>query len=132
MTKPSAPSPEHARLTAALRELKQRTGLSLLGLEQRTTYSKSSWERYLNGRTLPPRQAVQDLCRLAREPDGRCLALWEIAESDWSGRAAPAPRPRTDPPATAPSDTATSGTSGTSGTSADTPSPSPSSASASA
>ncbi|PZG99990.1 XRE family transcriptional regulator [Streptomyces sp. NTH33] len=88
---PSAPSPEQARLTAALRELRQRTGLSLAALAQRTTYSKSSWDRYLNGRTLPPRRAVEDLCRLAREPAGRCLALWEIAEAEWSGRAAKAP-----------------------------------------
>lgn len=81
------PSPERARLAAALRELKARTGLSLTGLAERTAYSKSSWDRYLNGKALPPRQAVQDLCRLAREPDSRCLALWEIAESEWSGRA---------------------------------------------
>lgn len=75
----------------ALRELRTRTGLSLAALAERTTYSKSSWERYLNGRALPPRRAVQDLCRLAREPEGRLLALWEIAESQWSGRAAEAP-----------------------------------------
>ncbi|MEV0634372.1 DUF2690 domain-containing protein [Streptomyces sp. NPDC050619] len=83
----TTPSPERSRLAAALRELKQRTGLSLAALAERTPYSKSSWDRYLNGRTLPPRQAVRDLCRLAREPEGRCLALWEIAESEWSGRA---------------------------------------------
>jgi len=108
MTRPTraTPSPEHARLAAALRELKQRTGLSLAGLAQRTAYSRSSWERYLNGKTLPPRQAVKDLCRLAREPQGRCLALWEIAEAQWSGRATQA--------AAAPADTST-----------DTASPSP-------
>ncbi|MFC8518887.1 helix-turn-helix domain-containing protein [Streptomyces sp. NPDC057257] len=80
------PSPESARLAAALRELKDRTGLSLAGLAAKTAFSKSSWERYLNGRTLPPRVAVAELCRLAGEPEGRCLALWEIAESEWSGR----------------------------------------------
>lgn len=79
---------EHTRLTAALRELRARTGLSLAALADRTAYSKSSWERYLNGKAMPPRQAVRDLCRIAGEPDGRLLALWEIAESDWSGRAA--------------------------------------------
>ncbi|MFE9172509.1 helix-turn-helix domain-containing protein [Streptomyces kebangsaanensis] len=89
--KPPPPSPEQARLTAALRELRQRTGLSLVDLAQRTTCSKSSWQRYLNGKALPPRQAVEDLCRLAREPAGRCLALWEIAEAEWSGRAAKTP-----------------------------------------
>ncbi|MFC7812063.1 helix-turn-helix domain-containing protein [Streptomyces olivaceus] len=94
-------APEHSRLTTALRELRTRTGLSLAALAERTPYSKSSWERYLNGRTLPPRRAVQDLCRLAGEPEGRMLALWEIAESQWSGRAAEAPstsQPSSGPP----------------------------------
>ncbi|MDX3314930.1 helix-turn-helix domain-containing protein [Streptomyces sp. NPDC054884] len=83
----TTPSPERARLAATLRELRARTGLSMAALAGKTSFSKSSWERYLNGRTLPPRPAVQELCRLAGEPDGRCLALWEIAESQWSGRA---------------------------------------------
>lgn len=89
---------EHTRLVAALRELRAGAGLSLAALAERTAYSKSSWERYLNGKSLPPRQAVRDLCRLANEPDGRLLALWEIAESHWSGRAA-APAPAPTPPA---------------------------------
>ncbi|OWA03450.1 hypothetical protein B9W62_24265 [Streptomyces sp. CS113] len=100
---------EHTRLVAALRESRARAGLSLAALAERTPYSKSSWERYLNGKSLPPRQAVRDLCRLANEPDGRLLALWEIAESHWSGRAvapasasapdeSPRPRPQEPPP----------------------------------
>ncbi|MEJ8670558.1 DUF2690 domain-containing protein [Streptomyces sp. MS1.AVA.1] len=88
----TTPSPERARLACALRELKVRTGLSLVGLAAKTAFSKSSWDRYLNGRTLPPRDAVQDLCRLAGEPEGRCLALWEIAESESSGRSREGPR----------------------------------------
>ncbi|MDQ0406983.1 DUF2690 domain-containing protein [Streptomyces sp. NPDC000349] len=102
-------STEHTRLVAALRELRARAGLSLAALAERTPYSKSSWERYLNGKSLPPRQAVRELCRLADEPDGRLLVLREIAESHWSGRAvaaAPAaspdestrPRPQELPP----------------------------------
>ncbi|MDQ0750385.1 transcriptional regulator with XRE-family HTH domain [Streptomyces africanus] len=88
-TPPGPLPPERARLASALRELKAGTGLSLAALAAKTTFSKSSWERYLNGRTLPPREAVQELCRLSGEPEGRCLALWELAESEWSGRAAP-------------------------------------------
>ncbi|MDC0767444.1 helix-turn-helix domain-containing protein [Streptomyces sp. HD] len=100
----TAPSPERARLADALRDLKARTGLSLVGLATKTAFSKSSWDRYLNGRTLPPREAVQDLCRLAGEPDGRCLALWEIAEAEGSGRGGRPPdgtrsvSPDTSPP----------------------------------
>lgn len=77
---------ECGRLAAGLRELKDRTGLSLAALGGRTPYSKSSWERYLNGKKLPPRQAVEALCALAHEPPGRLLALWELAEQAWSGR----------------------------------------------
>ena len=101
-------TPEQARLAAALRELRARTGLSLAALAAKTAFSKSSWERYLNGRTLPPHTAVQELCRLAGEPDGRCLALWEIAESEWSGRAkqpsSPAAPPDPAPDPVAPAD----------------------------
>ncbi|MFE7340051.1 helix-turn-helix domain-containing protein [Streptomyces griseus] len=86
-------TPEHARLVAALRELRAGAGLSLAALAERTAYSKSSWERYLNGKALPPRQAVQELCRLADQPQGRLLALWEIAESRWSGRSVATPQP---------------------------------------
>ncbi|MFI9204772.1 helix-turn-helix domain-containing protein [Streptomyces sp. NPDC053048] len=82
---------ECARLAAELRELRERTGLSLAALGERTPYSKSSWERYLNGKKLPPRQAVDALCRLADEPSGRLLALWELAEQAWSGRSGSAP-----------------------------------------
>ncbi|MEU0523146.1 helix-turn-helix domain-containing protein [Streptomyces niveus] len=96
---------ENDRLAEALRELRARTGLSLAALSERSPYSKSSWERYLNGKSLPPRQAVQELCRLANEPHGRLLALWEIAESGWSGRAAspaPAPAPAAEEPPSEP------------------------------
>ncbi|MEV0736195.1 DUF2690 domain-containing protein [Streptomyces sp. NPDC050549] len=96
-----------SQLASALRELRAATGLSMAGLAAKTTYSKSSWERYLNGRTLPPREAVEELCRLAGEPVGRCVALWEIAESEASGRGASAPAPTTTAPA-APGPTAAS------------------------
>ncbi|GAA2707738.1 MULTISPECIES: helix-turn-helix domain-containing protein [Streptomyces] len=90
-----APLPaECERLAAGLRELKDRTGLSLAALGQRTSYSKSSWERCLKGRQLPPRQAVEALCRLAGEPPERLLALWQLAETAWSGRAGSAPPAR--------------------------------------
>ncbi|KQX70734.1 XRE family transcriptional regulator [Streptomyces sp. Root1310] len=101
MTRPVS-SPEGDRLASVLRELRARTGLSMAGLAARTAFSKSSWERYLNGRALPPRTAVEELCRLADEPVGRCLALWEIAESEWGGRARQAEPARPAHPATAP------------------------------
>ncbi|WP_030324750.1 helix-turn-helix domain-containing protein [Streptomyces sp. NRRL B-3229] len=76
---PSAPSPPGARLAAVMQELRQRTGLSLTQLAAATTYSRSSWERYLNGKSLPPRSAVKELCHLADEPADHALALLDIA-----------------------------------------------------
>ncbi|EPH42400.1 hypothetical protein STRAU_4540 [Streptomyces aurantiacus JA 4570] len=90
---------ECARLAAELREVKERAGLSLAALARHTPYSKSSWDRYLNGKQQPPKQAVESLCEVAQEPPGRLLALWGLADPAWSGRArstpadVPAPRP---------------------------------------
>nr|WP_272926419.1 helix-turn-helix transcriptional regulator [Streptomyces sp. SID5594] len=64
-----------------MRGLRSRSGLSLKELGAQTPYSKSSWERYLNGKTHPPRGAVVSLCRLARQPPAHPLALWERAET---------------------------------------------------
>ncbi|MTD54316.1 helix-turn-helix domain-containing protein [Amycolatopsis pithecellobii] len=104
---PDTLAPEVAYLVGLLRQLKDRTGLSLAALAARTPYSKSSWERYLNGIALPPRQAVEDLARVAGEPAARLFALWERAEAGWSGRTAGArtmPRePGEDPNAADPS-----------------------------
>ncbi|MDQ1049545.1 helix-turn-helix transcriptional regulator [Streptomyces sp. V4I2] len=83
--------PREARhLVEQLRDLKDRTGLSLAELARRTAYSKSSWQRYLSGTKQPPRGAVQALCRVAGADQARLLALWELAHSTWPhGAAAP-------------------------------------------
>lgn len=79
--------PEWAGLCRTLRGLRAGTGLSLAALAAKTSYSKSSWERYLNGRTLPPRQAVEQLCALVGVDSRRPLAQWDLAETVSSGRA---------------------------------------------
>lgn len=79
---------ECERLAQTLRGLRARTGLSMAALARKTPYSKSSWERYLNAKTVPPRAAVVELCELAGAEPGRPLALWELADAAWSGRAA--------------------------------------------
>ncbi|MEU8705982.1 helix-turn-helix domain-containing protein [Streptomyces sp. NPDC048565] len=85
------------QLAEELRAIRARSGLSLAALASRTPYSKSSWERYLNGRKPAPRQAVAALCGVTGEPSGRLLALWELADAEWSGRARPAPGPTATP-----------------------------------
>ncbi|MCX5064480.1 XRE family transcriptional regulator [Micromonospora lupini] len=78
-------------LVTELRELKDRSRLSLDQLAAATAISRSSWERYLNGKQFPPRQAVRALCEAACEPDGRVLTCWDVADAAWSGRARSAP-----------------------------------------
>ncbi|MEU9167268.1 helix-turn-helix transcriptional regulator [Streptomyces sp. NPDC048420] len=76
--------PREARhLVEQLRQLKDRTDLSLAELARRTAYSKSSWQRYLNGAKQPPRGAVQALCRVAGADQARLLALWDLADPVW-------------------------------------------------
>nr|WP_246586348.1 helix-turn-helix domain-containing protein [Streptomyces yatensis] len=97
---------ECAKLVTGLRELKARSGLNLAELAEATAISKSSWERYLNGKQFPPRHAVAALCRVVRETEVRetevgetgegetgmgetdsgILAGWALADAAWSGR----------------------------------------------
>ncbi|MFM9445450.1 helix-turn-helix domain-containing protein [Streptomyces acidiscabies] len=71
------------QLVVQLRRLKDRSGLSLVSLAAKTGYSRSSWERYLNGKALPPRQAVEELARVAGTEPTRLLVLHEVAADAW-------------------------------------------------
>jgi peptidoglycan hydrolase-like protein with peptidoglycan-binding domain len=76
------------QLVVQLRRLKDRSGLSLDALAAKTGYSRSSWERYLNGKALPPRHAVEELARVAGADPVRLLVLHEVAEEAWPQRTA--------------------------------------------
>ncbi|MFG3287953.1 helix-turn-helix domain-containing protein [Streptomyces sp. NPDC048179] len=107
---PAALPGEARHLVEHLRVLKGRTGLSLAELARRTAYSKSSWQRYLSGDRLPPRDAAQVLCRLGGGDRTRLLALWELAEQAWPQGAAEPPAEAAPEPATgAASEPATGG-----------------------
>ncbi|MFI0543650.1 helix-turn-helix transcriptional regulator [Streptomyces sp. RP5T] len=89
--------PEVRHFVEQLRQLKDRTGLSLVALGARTAYSKSSWHRYLNATQPPPQQAVAALCRIAGldSTDAERFGVRrELAVEAW-------PRPATAPPRTA-------------------------------
>ncbi|CAO0827191.1 HTH cro/C1-type domain-containing protein OS=Streptomyces microflavus OX=1919 GN=Smic_72500 PE=4 SV=1 [Streptomyces microflavus] len=74
---------DRGSLAAQLRSLRMRRGLTLSALAERTSYSRSSWERYLNGKALPPATAITEfaaavgvpatalLIQREREQDGR-------------------------------------------------------------
>ncbi|MEU3946339.1 DUF2690 domain-containing protein [Streptomyces sp. NPDC029526] len=67
-------------LTEQLRLLRRRHGMTLATLANRTSYSKSSWGRYLSGKALPPRQAVHEFARAVGVRPDRLLLMLEIAE----------------------------------------------------
>lgn len=92
--------PEVRHFVVQLRQLKDRTGLSLVALGARTAYSKSSWQRYLNATQPPPRQAVIALCRVAetgKEEAERFGARWELAVQAWPKPPAVPPQSPRDP-----------------------------------
>lgn len=84
------------QLVVRLRRVKDHSGLSLRQLAAKTGYSTSSWERYLAGRSLPPREAVEAMARLGGDDPTRLLALHEVATEAWGKGADPA-EPGTEP-----------------------------------
>ena len=57
-------------------------------LAVKTGYSAKSWERYLGGASLPPREAVEVLARITGTDPVPLLALHEIAADSRDGRRA--------------------------------------------
>ncbi|MEV5959833.1 DUF2690 domain-containing protein [Streptomyces sp. NPDC051987] len=80
---PEELEPDVQVLVDRLREMKDSSGLSLADLAGQTPYSKSAWARYLNGKMLPPREAVEALGRLMGRDVIPLTALWELAEQAW-------------------------------------------------
>lgn len=76
---PATLGEQERRLAVQLRRMKDRSGLSLTSLATRTSYSRSSWERYLNGKKPVPRAAVEQLSRVCGTEPTRLLVLHEVA-----------------------------------------------------
>ncbi|MBZ4015218.1 helix-turn-helix domain-containing protein [Streptomyces purpurogeneiscleroticus] len=81
---PDELDPQVKEFAGQLRRLVERSGLSISAVADRTGYSKTSWERYLNGRLLPPRRAVVALAEATGAHAGHLTTLWELAERAWS------------------------------------------------
>jgi transcriptional regulator with XRE-family HTH domain len=95
---PTELDPRVRQLVVRLRRLKDHSGLTIRQLAAKTGYSAKSWERYLGGRSLPPREAVEAMARIEGDDPTRLLALHEVAAEAWGDRrgAASAPEaPRT-------------------------------------
>ncbi|GAA2905124.1 peptidoglycan-binding protein [Streptomyces mexicanus] len=101
---PEELNPRVRQLVVRLRRLKDHSGLSLRQLAAKTGYSAKSWERYLGGRSLPPRDAVEALARIGADDPTRLLALYEVAAEAWEREreAVPAPARGHDHRAAAP------------------------------
>ncbi|MDH6225430.1 XRE family transcriptional regulator [Streptomyces sp. MJP52] len=81
---PEELDPEVEEFTDALRMLVDRGGLGIAAVADRTGYSRTSWERYLNGRLLPPKGAVIALAEVTGADPLHLTTLWELAERAWS------------------------------------------------
>ncbi|MET8677809.1 DUF2690 domain-containing protein [Streptomyces sp. NPDC004647] len=81
---PDELDPQVREFASQLRRLVDRSGLSVAAVADRTGYSKTSWERYLNGRLLPPQGAVVALAEVTGANAGHLTTMWELAERAWS------------------------------------------------
>ncbi|MFI9214079.1 helix-turn-helix domain-containing protein [Streptomyces sp. NPDC053253] len=86
-----------AELTAEMRRIKCATELSYGKLAQRTHYSRSSWERFLNQKQLPTRIAVEQFAAASgQDPRPLLMRLEHSLAHESAARAttgAPAPVP---------------------------------------
>ncbi|QNP75780.1 DUF2690 domain-containing protein [Streptomyces roseirectus] len=83
-----------AEFVVHMRRSVDRSGLSLTALAERTGYSRTSWERFLDGRLLAPRRAVDALAEATGTSPVHLTTLWELAEQSWH-HPEPAPTDRT-------------------------------------
>ncbi|MFI9260461.1 helix-turn-helix domain-containing protein [Streptomyces sioyaensis] len=81
---PEELDPQVREFTGQLRRLIDRNGLSVAAVADSTGFSKTSWERYLNGRLLPPLRAVLALAEQTGAHPSHLTTLWELAERAWS------------------------------------------------
>ncbi|KAK1181290.1 DUF2690 domain-containing protein [Streptomyces sp. NBS 14/10] len=81
---PEELDPQVREFVGQLRRLVEHNELSLVAVADRTGYSKTSWERYLNGRLLPPQGAVVALAEATGTDVEHLSTLWELAERAWS------------------------------------------------
>ncbi|MEU4980318.1 DUF2690 domain-containing protein [Streptomyces sp. NPDC021969] len=81
---PEELDPQIREFTSQLRRLVDRSELSVASVADATGYSKTSWERYLNGRLLAPKGAIVALAEVTGTNPVHLTTMWELAERAWS------------------------------------------------
>ncbi len=81
---PDELDPQIREFTSQLRRVVDRSGLSVASVADRTGYSKTSWERYLNGRLLAPKGAIVALAEVTGTNPTQLSTISELAERAWS------------------------------------------------
>ncbi|WP_369181420.1 helix-turn-helix domain-containing protein [Streptomyces mutabilis] len=81
---PEELDPQIKEFTSQLRRLVDRSELSIASVADATGYSKTSWERYLNGRLLAPKGAIVALAEVTGTNPVHLTTMWELAERAWS------------------------------------------------
>ncbi|MFE6482884.1 XRE family transcriptional regulator [Streptomyces sp. NPDC057757] len=81
---PDELDPQVREFASQLRRLVDRSGLNVAAVADRTGYSKTSWERYLNGRLLAPKGAIIALAEVTGTNPTHLTTMWELAERAWS------------------------------------------------
>ncbi|WP_328687896.1 helix-turn-helix domain-containing protein [Streptomyces phaeochromogenes] len=82
---PETVDPRLRQLVVLLREHKDRSGLSIAALASKAGFSKSSWDRHLNGRATPPEEAVESLVQACGAHPAPLLELQELAAAQEGG-----------------------------------------------
>lgn len=81
---PDELDPQVKEFASQLRRVVDRSGLNIAAVADRTGYSKTSWERYLNGRLLAPKGAIVALAEVTGTSPVHLTTMWELAERAWS------------------------------------------------
>ncbi|MEV6191727.1 DUF2690 domain-containing protein [Streptomyces sp. NPDC051920] len=81
---PDELDPRVAEFVGQLRLLVDRSGLGVAAVADRTGYSRTSWERYLNAGLLAPKGAVVALAEVTGASPVHLATMWELAERAWS------------------------------------------------
>ncbi|MEV5548995.1 DUF2690 domain-containing protein [Streptomyces sp. NPDC052309] len=81
---PDELDPQIREFVGQLRRLVDRSDLSIAAVADATGYSKTSWERYLNGRLLAPKGAIVALAEVTGTNPVHLTTMWELAERAWS------------------------------------------------